>query len=271
MVEKTTSFIFHKILYIPSPFCYNIFGDLMKQLSWLKEAYITHRGLHGVDGLVENTRNSFTEAIKHGFGIEIDTNILKDGTVVVFHDKNLKRLFGIDRALKDLTYDELKTLKIAGTDETIPTLDEILLLVNGQVPLMIEIKPFGDKKRHAKSVREALKKYPYEVAIQSYDPSIVYWFKRHAKEHIRGQISEYFTDSDMSNIMRKLLRRMVFNRLTKPDFINYRLEDMPNKYIDKARKKGMLILGYAARSPKTLSYARKAFDNAVFENFIPKK
>ena len=261
----------HKILYIQPAFCYNIFGDMMKQLGWLKEAYITHRGLHGVDGLIENTRKSFTEAIKHGFGIEIDTNILKDGTIVVFHDKTLKRMFGIDQALKDLTYDEIKSLIIPGTHETIPTLDEVLTLIRGQVPLMIEIKPFGDKKRHSSAVNDALKGYPYEVAVQSYDPSIVYWFKKHSKAHIRGQISEYFTDSKMSNVMQKLLRRMIFNRLTKPDFINYRLEDMPNKYIEKARKQGILILAYAARSNKALTYARKTFDNAVFENFIPKK
>lgn len=243
----------------------------MKNLTWLKTDYITHRGLHGVNGLIENTRKSFTEAIKHGFGIEIDTNILKDGTVVVFHDKHLKRLCGVDKQLKDVTYEGIKDLKILGTDETIPTLDEVLSLIHGQVGLMIEIKPFGDKKRHAKAVSDALKNYPHKVAIQSYDPSIVFWFKRHSKNHIRGQISEYFTDSKMLRITRKILRSMIFNFLTKPDFINYRLEDMPNKYIEKSRQKGLLILGYAARSEKTLAYARKAFDNAVFENFIPKK
>ncbi len=259
------------LLYIVSSICYNIFGDTMKQMDWLKDTYITHRGLHGVSGLVENTRKSFTEAIKHGFGIEIDTNILKDGTVVVFHDKNLKRLCGVDRFLKDVTYDEIKDLKIIGTNETIPTLAEVLKLIGGSVPLMIEVKPFGDKKAHAKAVKAALQAYPHTFAVQSYDPSLVYWFKKHAPEFIRGQISEYFTESKMSSIMRKLLRRMVFNGLTKPDFINYRLEDMPNKYIEKARQKGMLVLAYAARSPKALDYARKAFDNAVFENFIPKK
>ena len=244
---------------------------LMKTMNWLKEAYITHRGLHGVNGLIENTRKSFNEAIKHGFAIEIDTNILNDGTVVVFHDKNLKRLVGIDRFLKDVSYDEIKDLIITNTNETIPTLTEVLMLIGGQVPLMIEIKPFGDKKKHAKIVLEALKNYPYEVAVQSYDPSIVYWFKRHAPSYIRGQISEYFTDSKMLNISRKVLRRMIFNFLTKPDFINYRLEDMPNKYIEKARKKGILVLAYAARSEKALRYAKKTFDNALFENFIPKK
>jgi glycerophosphoryl diester phosphodiesterase len=251
--------------------CYNIFGDTMKQMNWLKETYITHRGLHGVSGWIENTRKSFTEAIDRGFGIEIDTNILKDGTVVVFHDKNLKRLCGVNRYLKDVTYDEIKDLKILDSNETIPTLSEVLDLIGGRVPLMIEVKPFGQKKRHAKAIKEALQSYPYTFAVQSYDPSIVYWFKRHAPELIRGQISEYFTDSKMSPLMRKLLRRMVFNGLTKPDFINYRLEDMPNKYIEKAKQKGILVLAYAARSQKALNYARKTFDNAVFENFIPKK
>ncbi len=242
----------------------------MKNLTWLKTALITHRGLHGINGVVENTRKSFIEAIKHGFGIELDTNILKDGTVVVFHDKHLNRLCGVDRFLKDVTYDEIKDLKIKGTNETIPLLSEILTLIHGQVPLMIEIKPFGNKRLHAKTVNEALKNYPYPVAIQSYDPYIVYWFKKHSKDHIRGQISEYFTESDMNILIRSMLKKMVFNVLTKPDFINYRLEEMPNRYIEKSRKKGMFILGYAARSEKALTFARTTFDNAVFENFIPK-
>ncbi len=271
MLTLPISFKEEKLLYIVSSICYNIFGDTMKQMTWLKETYITHRGLHGVLGLIENTRKSFIEAINHGFGIEIDTNILKDGTVVVFHDKNLKRLCGVDRYLKDVTYDEIKDLNIIGTDEHIPTLTEILNLIDGKVPLLIEIKPFGNKKKHAKAVKTALAAYPYTVAVQSYDPSIVYWFKKHGNDLIRGQISEYFTESNMSPLMRRLLRRMVFNFLTKPDFINYRLEDMPNKYIEKAKQQGLLVLAYAARSPKALVYARKAFDNAVFENFIPKK
>ena len=243
----------------------------MKNMTWLKETYITHRGLHGVYQLVENTKASFLAAISRGYGIELDTNILKDGTVVVFHDKNLKRLCGVDLALKDLTIDEIKSYTIAGTDEQITTLEEILKLVNGKVPLLIEIKPFGNKKRHAKTVSELLKNYPYAVAIQSYDPSIVRWFKKNDPQQIRGQISEYFRDSTMNKPTIWALKKMIFNRFTQPDFINYRLEDLPNPYVQKAKNRGVLILAYAARNQKALDYARKAFDNAVFENFIPKK
>lgn len=243
----------------------------MKNMTWLKTSYITHRGLHGVKGLIENTQASFEAAIQLGFGIEIDTNILKDGSVVVFHDKNLKRLCGVDLALKDLTFEALQAYQIKGTSEKIQTLDAILKWVNGRVPLLIEIKPFGKKKQHALAVSQALKQYPYTVAVQSYDPSIVYWFKRHDPTVIRGQISECFTDSKMIKITKWALSHMIFNPLTQPDFINYRLEDMPNRSIEKAKRQGKLILGYAARDPKALDYARKTFDNAVFENFIPKK
>lgn len=243
----------------------------MKTMTWLKTSYITHRGLHGVKQLVENTQASIEAAIQHGFGIEIDTNILKDGTVVVFHDKNLKRLCGADLALKDLTFDELQAYQIQGTFEKIQTLDAILKLVNGKVPLLIEIKPFGQKKKHAHAVSQALKNYPYPVAVQSYDPSIVYWYKRHDPLVIRGQISERFTESKMLKISKWALSHMIFNPLTQPDFINYRLEDMPNRAVEKAKRQGKLILGYAARDPKALNYARTTFDNAVFENFIPKK
>ena len=243
----------------------------MKNMTWLKDTLITHRGLHGVEELIENTRASFLAAMNSGFGIELDTNILKDGTIVVFHDKNLKRLCGVDLALKDLTFEQLQSYTIKGTNECIPTLEEILSLVGGKVPLLIEIKPFGHKKRHAKAVSKLLKNYPYKVAVQSYDPSIVRWFKKHDSNQIRGQISEFFRDSTMHKMTKWALKKMIFNALTKPDFINYRLEDLPNPYVEKAKSKGLVILSYAARNQKALDYARKAFDNAVFENFIPKK
>jgi len=243
----------------------------MKDLSYLKNHLYTHRGLHNDQKeIYENTLKSFDEAIKYGFGIELDTNILKDGTVVCFHDRNLKRMCGKDIVLKDANYDEIKDYHIKDSNETILPLETVLSYINGRVPVMIELKPFGKKALHAKTVYNILKQYPYPISIQSYNPYIVLWFKRHAKEITRGQISEYFRDDHISKITKWMMRTLITNRLTKPHFINYGIKDLPNKYVDKQKKKGVIIFGYAAKNQKQLDYMRKQYDNAVFEDFIPK-
>lgn len=244
----------------------------MKDLDILTNHLYAHRGLHNHDkGIYENTLKAFDEAIKHGFGIELDTNILKDGTVVVFHDKNLKRLCGIDMALKDVTYEMIKDYKIMDSNETIHTLEAVLDYINNRVPIMIEIKPFGDKARHAETVYNIIKRINSPIVIQSYNPYIVYWYKKNAKEVIRGQISEFFRDSNFTFITKWIMKTLITNKLTKPDFVNYGLKDIPNKYIEKQKKKGVKILAYAAKTEQELDYMRTHYDNAVFEGFIPTK
>lgn len=243
----------------------------MKDLSFLKDNLYAHRGLHQKNKKIyENTLSSFDEAIKHGYAIEIDTNILKDGTIVVFHDRNLKRMCNRDLVLKDVNYSDLKDIKIKDSTEYIHTLKDVLDHINGRVPLLIEIKPFGNKRAHAKAVYEHIKAYKHTVAVQSFNPYIVLWFKRHAKEIARGQISEYFRADKLSKISRWAMKTMIFNCLTKPHFINYGIKDMPNRYVEKQRKKGVLIFGYVADNQKSLDFIRKQYDNAVFEGFIPK-
>lgn len=243
----------------------------MQDFSFLKNHLYSHRGLHNdKKKIYENTLKSFEFSIAHGFGIELDTNILKDGTVVVFHDRNLKRMCGIDKVLKHATYSDIKDYKIKDCDETILTLETVLKHINGRVPVMIELKPFGKKRLHAKLVNDIIKSYPHPIAVQSYNPYIVYWFKRHAPNVVRGQISEYFRDDNISKITKWMMRSLITNRLSKPHFINYGIRDLPNKYVDKQKKKGVIIFGYAAKNQKALDFMRKQYDNAVFEDFIPK-
>lgn len=244
----------------------------MKEKRFIKTDLFAHRGLHQPNKKIyENTISAFKAAIDHGFSIELDTNILKDGTVVVFHDANLSRLCGIDQNIKDLTFEEIKDLQILDSKDTIQTLEEVLKFINGRVSLMIELKPFGNHKLHAKKVSELLKQYPYPVAIQSFNPFIVYWFKKHDKTIIRGQISEFFRNDDLSTLSKSFLKRMPYNFITKPDFINYGFQDLPNAYCDRLHKKGVYILAYAVRSQKSLDFMKSRYDNAVFEGFIPKK
>lgn len=245
----------------------------MKDLTWLKNDYIAHRGLYKENGSIpENSMKAFEAALSHGFSIECDVNVTKDGEVVVFHDINLKRLTGLNKNLSQVTYDALKDLTLLISDQKIPTLKELLSLVKGQVPLLIELKPLGNIKMLCEKVMDNLKDYQGKYAIFSFHPAAVLWFKKHHPEVIRGQISAFFDDHEhMKKPMKILMKRLFFNRFTKPDFVSYYIHNLPNKYVDKQKKKGITVISYAAKSQKEFDFVKSLYDNVVFEYFIPKE
>jgi len=245
----------------------------MKDITWLKNSLIAHRGLHSKDKLVpENSMKAFELAIQHNYGIEMDINVLKDGTIVVFHDITLNRLTGHKGNLSDLNYEHIKDLRLLETNEHIPTLEEVLGFVNGRVPLLIELKPFGKQIYLCEQFMKIMNQYEGVYAIHSFSPKIIYWFKKNHPEIIRGQITEYFNNNPkMKKITKYLMKSMFLNRFTKPDFINYGIHDLPNKYCDKAYKKGMCIISYASRTQKEFDMVKSHYDNSVFELFTPKE
>lgn len=244
----------------------------MKDLSWLKKDDIAHRGLYTKDqSIPENSIPAFENAIKSGYSIELDINVLKDGTVVSFHDHHLKRICNKEGLLSELTYQDIKDLKLFHTDYHIPKMKEVLDVVSGRVPLLIEIKPKGDVVFLCESLMKDLSQYQGKYAIFSFHPKVVYWFKKNHPEVIRGQIAEFFKNEKMNRFSKYLLKTMFFNLFTKPDFISYGIDDMPNKYLDRLKKKHMTIISYAAKTQDELDLVRKMYHNAVFEHFIPKK
>ena len=244
----------------------------MKDLTWIKEKLIAHRGLHSEDKKIpENTLTAIRLAIEKGYGIECDINVLKDGTVVVFHDNNLKRLTGKNEYLINLNYDEIRDITILDSSEKIPTLKEVLDIVNCRVPLLIELKPLGDNKLLCEKFIETIRGYQGAYAIHSFNPYIVHWFKRNHPTIIRGQITEFFKDDPkMKKITKYLMKTMFFNIFTKPDFINYGIKDLPNKYCDKIYKRGVCVISYASRGQREFDMVRNHYDNSVFEFFVPK-
>lgn len=243
----------------------------MKDLTWLREDLIAHRGLYQKDQSVpENSLLAFQLAIEKGYSIECDVNVLKDGTVVVFHDANFKRLCGDDRLLKDVLYSEIHDLKLAQSNQGIITLDELIQIVDGRVGLLIELKPHGDVDLLSARVDHIMNNYQGKWAVFSFHPKVVRWFKLNNPSVIRGQISEYFSHNRMPKISKYLLKSMVFNRFNKPDFISYSIKDLPNKYLDKAKKKGLTIISYAAQTQTQFDFVKSHYHNVVFEFFEPK-
>jgi len=243
----------------------------MKDLTWIKNDFIAHRGFHSLDkSIPENSLLAFKKAIDYGYGIECDVNVTKDGQVVVFHDLNLKRLCGVDISLQDVTYDEIKDFRLLNTNEHIPLLTECLALVKGKVPLLIELKPKGNYKLLCESFMKVMDQYKGVYAIHSFNPMILYWFKKNHPNIIRGQITEYFkNDEQMKPLFKYLMKTMFFNRFTKPDFINYGIKDLPNKYVTKLYQKGMCVISYCARNELEFQMVKNHYDNAVFEFFRP--
>lgn len=241
------------------------------KISWIKETPIAHRGLHTKD-IPENSLSAFENALKNNYAIELDVQFTKDKEVVVFHDENLKRITNDTRNIEDVNYDELKNLRLGNTNEIIPTLEEVLELVDSKVAILIEIKDCKDYIELSEKTYEILKGYEGNYAIQSFNPFILEWYKNNASEVIRGQLSGTFTEgSESLNSFEKfVLKNMLLNFKSKPNYIGYDLEGIPKSKLESLRKKGVPIIVWTVKNKEDMEKAYKYSDNITFENFLPK-
>lgn len=239
---------------------------MKKNLDFLKNKIVAHRGYHDINiGIPENSIPAFQRAIEKNYLIEFDLHLLKSGEVVVFHDDNLKRMTGIDASIKDKTYNDIKDLKLVNTNEHIPLFSEVLRLVNGKVPIVIELKYDTKCGLLEDKVLEILKDYKGKYAIKSFNPLTVNYLRKKAPNVIRGQLSSDFKD-DKINILKKMfIRSMVYNFITKPDFISYDIRALPSKKIKRLRKK-KLIMAWTIRDKKSYTNALDTCDTFIMED-----
>lgn len=241
------------------------------RMKWLVEEKIAHRGYHNRKTIPENSMGAFKSAIDKGFGIELDIHILKDGKVVVFHDDNLKRMTGVDKDIEDCSYEEIKELNLLDTNERIPLFKDVLEVVNGNVGIMVELKNSGKAGRLEEKTYEMLKNYKGNFIVQSFNPFSVAWFKDNAPEIIRGQLSGFYKNNELSWIKKFLLRNFMFNWLSKPHFVNYDIAYLNKLPIRVLTSRNKVVFGWTARSQKEYDEALKTCVNAVFEDFDPSK
>ncbi len=238
-----------------------------KDINFLKENLIAHRGKHDIKkGIPENSVLAFEEAIKYKYIIELDIHILKDNSVIVFHDDNIKRMTGIDKNLKNYTYNEIKNLKLQNTNNYIPLFKDVLKIIDNKVPVIIEFKYDTKIGRLEKEAMKILENYKGRYVIKSFNPFTVLWFKKHYPNVIRGQLSCNFNKSKFNFIKKYVLKNMIFNFITKPDFISYDVNSLPYKKVEEFRKK-KLVLGWTIRNKVQLEKAKKYCDNFICENF----
>ena len=246
----------------------------MAGLNWLIERPVAHRGLHG-NGLVENTMGAARAAVEANFAIEADLLLTADNEVVVFHDETLDRLTTTTGPVADRTLAELKQISIRGADERIPTLQELLDLVAGRTPLVLELKSDwnGDEKL-ARRVAEILSGYAGPVAAMSFDPDILMTLQKHAPGLPRGIVAERYYDDPEWHLLTRAQKFRLGNLLhipqTKPHFIAYYIRDLPALAPLLARHiLGMKLLTWTVRTETDRRKARWWANQMIFEGFRP--
>jgi glycerophosphoryl diester phosphodiesterase len=220
-----------------------------------------HRGLHG-PGIVENSRAAFEAAIAAGFGIELDVQPSRDAEAMVFHDDNLERLTSAQGPVADRNAAELRALSYRGGPGTIPDLTEVLRLVAGRVPVLIELKaPDRHVTRLCLAVFRALDGYRGAVAIMSFNPEVCRWFARHAPRRLRGLV---VTESGKKGLRGRVERALGFWRAS-PDFLAYDIRDLPSRFAARRRSKGVSVFTWTVRSAADRARAAVQADQIIFE------
>lgn len=243
--------------------------------TFLKRLPVAHRGLHD-KAMPENSLPAFRAAAEAGFAIETDVRFSKDRKMYVFHDDDLKRLAGVDRAFIDCTSEELSAYRLSGTDEHIPTFREFLEEVGGRVPLLIEIKSMEgvSGEEIAKAMLTELDRYTGEYAIQSFQPFYVKAFKELRPNICCGLLASASTKkSDFGGsvfwrIKAHVIKNLSLKNSVKPDFVSYAVYDLPQKAVTKFKG---VKLAWTITSPALEQTARKYVDNIIFEQYIPEK
>lgn len=239
----------------------------------LAPAY-AHRGFHSKPEVPENSISAFRRALEHGMASEIDVHLISDGTLVVFHDDDLERETGVKGSIESYDYKSLSRLRLEGTDEKIPTFDEVLgLYEDSGIPLLIELKVVkGNHKALAAAVFKRLKKYKGSFAIQSFYPGAIREFKKLMPEAVVGQLCKnYFNRGDGAlKIRTAMIGNFLANLLVRPDFVSYKLNDRQSKRLQKAiKKRGLAKAAWTVRTPEALLKALKEGAVPIFEGFNP--
>jgi len=235
-----------------------------REFPWLTKYNIAHRGLFQTGSSIEeNTRSAATAAIEAGCAVEVDVQVSADNIIMVHHDKELGRLTEGEGLLSTWGFQQLREKKIGASDETMPTLPDILDVVDGQVPLFVEVKapPHNDIQKTCAGVRHCFEGYGGPVAIMSFDPRIMAWFKTYMPKYARGMVLGREVLLSWKN--RLLLPLMI--RKTKPDFIACDINLLPNSFCAKWRKKGKPLLTWTVKTDQMEEIGKKHADALIFE------
>ena len=184
-----------------------------------------HRGLYG-NGIAENSLAAFSLAALRGFGIELDVQLSRDGVVMVFHDDTLQRMTGELGRLRDFSAEELGALSLDGTDQTIPTLAQVLSVVDGRVPLLIEMKGESFDTSLCDKLLQELQGYQGAYCIESFNPLLLRRMRALLPGATYGLLyTNVCREKKKRSVLNMLLTAMALNVVARPDFIAYNQKD----------------------------------------------
>ena len=233
----------------------------MKKIDkWIYSTPIAHRGLHN-EHFPENTIGAFLNAISHGYAIETDVQMTKDGVVVIHHDDSLKRSLGIDKNIRDLDYSEFKDLCPFNGEYKFQTFKEFLNMVDGQVPIMLEIKNQKNKGIEEKILKD-LEDYKGEIAIQSFNPFIIKTISKLTNKYTLGVLCSLKKNLTESKFVDYFLHHLLFRFLVKFEFLSIRVDDLEKQ---RKRCKKHRVITWTINSEEKLKIAEKYAENIIFE------
>ncbi len=232
-----------------------------------------HRGLHD-DNTPENSIAAFRAAKDVGFGVELDIQFTADKQVVVFHDADLKRMCGIDKRVDALTYDELTQYTLLESDQHIPLLSDVLEALD-TTPVLCEIKSHGAVTDCSlcEAAYPLLLAYGGPLCVESFNPFVIRWFRRHHPDIIRGILSMKYDDtSGVTRVQQILLTALLTNCITRPDFIAFKYADRREFSLRICRTLfHSATFAWTIRSQAAENEALRTFDTVIFEKYVPKK
>lgn len=236
-------------------------------MALFKNKFIAHRGLHEGRVIPENSLLAFSKAFENNYAIEFDVTISKDNRAIIFHDDDLLRLCNTNEKIEEMQYEFLRKLKLYDTTEHIPLFSEMLELVDGKIPLVIEIKKHQNIGILENQLVEYLKNYKGEYYICSFDKDVLFWFKKNCENMKRGLIFE-FESKKFFKYSKTLFLYKYFK--TKPDYISldYKLYDTTSIY-EFCKRKNLPIIFWTINSKELFSKFEDKVDGLIFEKLKP--
>ncbi len=240
---------------------------------------IAHRGLHDrAAGRIENSPAAFRAAVEGGWGIELDVQLSADGEAMVFHDYDLERLTGVAGAVRGMKAEDLASLMLTGGDDGIPTLSQVLDLVAGRVPLLVEVKDQdgalgADVGPLEQAVARAVEGYDGDLALMSFNPHSVAALAELCPDVPRGLTTEAFRPGDWpapETRLSKLSAIADYDRVGA-SFISHRHRDLSSPRVADLKAQGAVILCWTIRSTDEETAARRVADNLTFEGYLPER
>jgi glycerophosphoryl diester phosphodiesterase len=244
--------------------------------AWLTARPFAHRGLHDASaGVIENTVSAFSAALHHNYGIETDLQISADGEAMVHHDDALGRLTEGRGRLAEMAATDIQKVRFQASADRILRLGELCDLVDGRVPVLLELKShFDNDRRLAQRITDVLAAYTGPVAVMSFDPAmieVVRWIAPHLTRGIVAERHYVHHEWDrFSGTEKRLMAFLLHANRTRPHFIAYGVKDLPTVApLIACTLFRLPLLTWTVRSEADRSRAARWADQIIFEGIRP--